>query len=1296
MSKNIRIRTTPNGEDSYLKVKLEQDFDFLEVLSLKISQEETYKNFCSDYGVVVGRVTVSSGFGVPNAKVSIFVPISDDDALDPEISGLYPYEIISDKNIDGIRYNLFPKTSETDNECFTPIGTFPTKREVLDNEIMTEIYSKYYKFTTTTNHAGDFMIFGVPVGTYVLHIDADMSDVGIISQRPYDSISQGTPTKFFDSPTKYKGGTNLDSLVQVKSVNMGVNVQPFWGSQENCEIGITRIDTDLNYTIIPSAIFMGSIFGDADKHSVNKNCRPRKKLGELCEQVSGEGTIEMIRETVDGQIEAFDIEGGRVIDKDGAWAYQIPMNLDYMITDEFGELVLSDNPNVGLPTRANVRFRIGMDETGGIGRLRTRAKHLVPHNPTKGRPEEIDYEFGVNTKATSFRQLYWNKIYTINNFISRFQPNNNVETRAITGIKDVDSCVGTKNPFPFNKVNSSLSPIFFIICLLIKIIGTIVWILNSLVIAGINSLLKAWNSLMNALCKQSRKKILRVRIFGFLGFTCRLIIPYIECIGMKCPFDGDGVIYAPGCKQDSEGFKVMTEQPTYYPGDGCHTSKFLDLAGLDDCVSAVMADELNIFQFDFYNDWVNGTLYNFLIKYKRRKNTNGKFCEYDCDSFGDSSNNCHTNYLVDTCYNGGDDSEDKSYNSGGIREGLIKKVGDEFYYAASTHNAGLKMFATDIVSLGSVFNCDWQGVPKVQQYLIPTTYKIPPLVQELLPDSKEVETTGQFDTSGCRVNGNRNGLFFDISCLGVSSNYQNCLNIRHLCEFGVELDEYRLASNGTPISVDRIIGVTDIDTDENGGKRVRDVFYGLNKDRNVFNLNFPYETSFNTTVPNLPTYDFTNYTNNGIDYIDFRGYSLGSENTFSQPQNSFFFYFGLNPNNSGLDKMNQRFFTKCVPVVEKEFLISVKTTPTSRNTTADGTMTFRFINGTAPFTYSISGQGGYSNNGTALDGTEIRITNLAIGQYQIIGTDDIGVTVIQNFTISGPPSLFADAFVSKNATTNVASDGEITISQVGGGTGTYFYQLFDNLGGTVRPLTSLTNTPTTITNLPINILTDGETPPNFGYKLRITDSDSNVYTVLNLSISGPVVLNAVVTKTDVTCFDGFNGVIRMNITGGQVPYTTTTTGPIIDGVAYESFNKDMFNLEKGTYVTTIIDSQSHTLVVTTNITSINGELRISKPSSSVLMEGQEVTGSTYSVAIYVLEGGVSGQPIKIKYNLNEAMDDDGESIWITTTQPFVNTTTPVRFDVPKSLLTELITIKIVNSADTCESGEIEIRATEMR
>ena len=96
MSNTIRIRTTPNGNDKYLKVKLDQDFDFIEILSLRISQDEAYTKFCSDYGTIVGRVIINSGFGVPNAKVSIFIPLSsDDEANKPIIAELVPLSIAS-------------------------------------------------------------------------------------------------------------------------------------------------------------------------------------------------------------------------------------------------------------------------------------------------------------------------------------------------------------------------------------------------------------------------------------------------------------------------------------------------------------------------------------------------------------------------------------------------------------------------------------------------------------------------------------------------------------------------------------------------------------------------------------------------------------------------------------------------------------------------------------------------------------------------------------------------------------------------------------------------------------------------------------------------------------------------------------------------------------------------------------------------------------------------------------------------------------------------------------------------
>ena len=132
MSSSIRIRTTPNSDDKYVKIKLEQDFDLLEILSLKITQEDAYQSFCANYGVVAGRISVNDGFGLPNVKVSIFVPISDDDKDNAIIREIYPYESTVDKNRNGLRYNLLPNRKQhTDH---TPVGGFPGKREVLDDE----------------------------------------------------------------------------------------------------------------------------------------------------------------------------------------------------------------------------------------------------------------------------------------------------------------------------------------------------------------------------------------------------------------------------------------------------------------------------------------------------------------------------------------------------------------------------------------------------------------------------------------------------------------------------------------------------------------------------------------------------------------------------------------------------------------------------------------------------------------------------------------------------------------------------------------------------------------------------------------------------------------------------------------------------------------------------------------------------------------------------------------------------------------------------------------------------------
>ena len=183
MENNYRIHTNIIN-DTVLNVNLKQDFDNLEVLSLKLRQEDAYKLHSSSYGVIIGRVLANDAFGIPNAKVSVFIEKEDNEGN--EIESIYPYKAVSTRDSSGRRYNLLPDSS--DDSCYRIVGTFPQKRLVLDEGTELEIYEKYWKYTTVTNESGDYMIFGVPEGSQNLHLDIDLSDIGMLSQKPRDFI----------------------------------------------------------------------------------------------------------------------------------------------------------------------------------------------------------------------------------------------------------------------------------------------------------------------------------------------------------------------------------------------------------------------------------------------------------------------------------------------------------------------------------------------------------------------------------------------------------------------------------------------------------------------------------------------------------------------------------------------------------------------------------------------------------------------------------------------------------------------------------------------------------------------------------------------------------------------------------------------------------------------------------------------------------------------------------------------------------------------------------------------------
>jgi hypothetical protein len=416
--------STNIGRDQKVTVELKQDYDLLEILSLKFTQVDAYSSMCSDYGVVVGRISVNNGLGIPNARVSIFIPITEEDLNDPVISALYPFTTVTDKNEDGYRYNLLP--SRQQHGGHVPTGTFPDQKDVLNREEVLEVYEKYYKYTTKTNDAGDFMIWGVPLGTQTIHVDVDLSDISCFSLRPDDFIRQGMGVDSFKNSYSYKSSNDIDSLPQIVSFNQTIEVYPFWGNEDLCEIGITRTDFDLSdkgVKIEPKAYLLGSVYSDQGTNTVNKNCTPKGKMGRKCDLTTFPTKIEIIRFTTRKDdlnrpiLEFLEIEED--VDDDGSFVLPLPMNLDYMYTNEFGEMEITNDSNKGIPTSSCYRFRISV-KNDSLGRVRTTASYLIPN--IREFQNDIDASYAWSTNWSDYPADALNSTYIFNSVLGSYYP----------------------------------------------------------------------------------------------------------------------------------------------------------------------------------------------------------------------------------------------------------------------------------------------------------------------------------------------------------------------------------------------------------------------------------------------------------------------------------------------------------------------------------------------------------------------------------------------------------------------------------------------------------------------------------------------------------------------------------------------------------------------------------------------------------------------------------------------------------------------------------------------------------
>jgi hypothetical protein len=435
------------------------------------------------------------------------------------------------------------------------------------------------------------MIMGVPLGEQTIVMDVDLSDIGEFSLTPQDLIRIGLATDAQVAGNRFRTSNDLNSLPQIINLTKSAEISPLWGDPEICDISINRLDFDLrddaNVDIQPTAVFMGSMFSSPNKFRIRRGCKPKDNMGNLCGLTSGPGQILAIRQTIqqdeDGNpvLEVHELEqAGNVIDGDGTWLTELPMNLDYVVTNEFGERVLSNDSTIGIPTKSKYRFKIKWSQANDLTMQTRRPSYLVPNvkeygwvnsttdptnSPIQTRKnlQESSYYFGLAWSGytngftgsesidrlneiidceDTFYEFQFNKVYTVSSLIDQYKKG--LGRGRFIGIKEIDddSCDSTINKFPVNDGFKNFDLLYF----LFSILFTVIQFVGVVLLTVAHLLLFLYTITIQALCDLCRVKLLGGRPFQFIcnglrlkcetkDFTIRLpMITYPDCQSCEC------------------------------------------------------------------------------------------------------------------------------------------------------------------------------------------------------------------------------------------------------------------------------------------------------------------------------------------------------------------------------------------------------------------------------------------------------------------------------------------------------------------------------------------------------------------------------------------------------------------------------------------------------------------------------------------------------------------------------------------------------------------------------------------
>ena len=354
-------------------------------------------------------------------------------------------------------------------------------------------------------------------------------------------------------------------------------------------------------------------------------------------------------------------------------------------------------------------------------------------------------------------------------------------------------------------------------------------------------------------------------------------------------------------------------------------------------------------------------------------------------------------------------------------------------------------------------------------------------------------------------------------------------------------------------------------------------------------------------------------------YKKFRGYDSLSP-IVPQFKNSYYFYFGIKPGASAVQKLYTNFLAPCVRAVENELKIVVEDIVNDNvSGLGTGSIKFHMEGGNGPYTYQWIGPTynnqqytcpdpannlAQSNCGDPLGGS-FTLPNLLGGQYTLIVVDSDGEQVTTTINVDGLNNVQCEI---QPTPVNSAGNGKVKIF-INGGSSPYTIEIqgiTDTAYNTILntnlqtycygQCTGASDLPTVVNQLPageylVTVKDSGVPATINGQQTIITTECSK-----QLLISQPQNINMSVDIIDAQCYNEY-GQGLINVNGGVSPYSFEWVLVSTNNSNYQnlvnttiSTNIQPTNLPSGNYNVTVTDFAGN---IQTNTAVVNEPMQIS-------------------------------------------------------------------------------------------------------